>query len=136
MLYAVPRWRPAARATSLAFNGRSEACNVRSTLAAATTAPTGLPGLPRLGSPAPARRGVALVRSVSRPFAWRARAVEPASGGPSILSPYQTRCPVQDDMISPRRSHRNTNHMSSIQDTVLDALVNGLGSVHASRRTP
>src|SRR5215471_5973642 len=117
MLYAVPRWRPAARATSLAFNGRSEACNVRSTLAAATTAPTSLPGLPRPGSLAPTRRGFALVRSVARPFAWRVRAVELARGDPSILSPYQTRCPVQDDIISPHRSHRNTNHMSSIEDT-------------------
>jgi hypothetical protein len=76
------------RVTSIACNGRSEACNVRSTLAAA---PTGLPGLPRPGSPPPARRGIALVRSISRPFAWRARAIEPASGTPSILSPYQTR---------------------------------------------
>src|SRR5712671_1621591 len=44
MLYAVPRWRPAARATSLAFNDRSDACNVRKTLAAATTAPPACPG--------------------------------------------------------------------------------------------
>src|SRR6516164_9481839 len=43
MLYAVPRCRPAARATSLAFSERSDACSTRRTLAAAVTAPTGFP---------------------------------------------------------------------------------------------
>src|SRR6266851_1159755 len=56
MLYAVPRWRPAARATSLAFNGRSEPCKARSTFAAATTAPTGFPGEARPKSLAVPRR--------------------------------------------------------------------------------
>src|SRR3982075_2235078 len=43
MLYAVPRCSPAARATSLAFSGRSDRCSVRRNFAAATIAPTGFP---------------------------------------------------------------------------------------------
>src|SRR3954451_11406355 len=76
MLYVVPRCSPAARATSLAFNGRSEPCNVRKTLAAATTAPTGLPGLPRSTSPETSRLRMAPVGSAPRPFAWRGLAIQ------------------------------------------------------------
>src|SRR4051794_23830198 len=84
MLYVVPRCSPAARATSLAFSGRSEPCKARKTLAAATTAPTGLPGLPVLRSATSHRSRVAPDVSDPGPSVQTGRVIELSVCGPSI----------------------------------------------------
>src|SRR3954452_2088324 len=99
MLYAVPRCNPVARATSLAFNGRSEACSVRSTLAAAT-APTGLPGLAPF-SAAVMRRAEQL--EASGALAWSVP--EDAECGRSIAGLFKRIDPCWDAMMRRRRDN-------------------------------
>jgi hypothetical protein len=71
---------PCGAGTSLAFNGRSEACSVSKTLAAATKAPT---GLPRSRSRETGLTRAAPLDSVSRPFVSRGLAVDPPACGQS-----------------------------------------------------
>src|SRR3954452_21406479 len=80
MLYAVPRCSPAARATSLALSGRSAVCNVRRTLAAAMTAPTGLPDLARAESLEALALRAASAGSPAGAFTRREMTVELADG--------------------------------------------------------
>src|SRR3954452_19130151 len=101
MLYVVPRCSPAARATSLAFSGRSEPCKARKTLAAATTAPTGLPGLLCPRSATSRRSRVAPDVSDPGPSVWIGRAIELSVFGPSIsLQSGRLTHAVQDDRDS------------------------------------
>src|ERR1700716_4391528 len=112
MLYAVPRCSPAARATSLAFSGRSDRCSVRRTFAAATIAPTGFPRgpIPAISADLVCAAGRGRFASVAATGAGTA----PSNPLKSIRILSVDR--VCDNMIQAILGYLNQKHMSSMED--------------------
>src|SRR5258707_14646544 len=110
MLYAVPRCSPAARATSLAFSGRSDACSTRRTFAAATTAPTGFPRGPICAISAD------LVRAAGR---GRFASVVATGVGKTPPDPFKVHPHLSvdrgcDNMLQAAADHLNKKRLSSM----------------------